>query len=169
MSKKTNQLKIIDKKKLCELKVHPGLKSFFGYSLHKSGLILRGMMENHPLLLENELSGLHCGILYILKTGAVANQLTLGTELGIDKATIVKIIDKLEDQKLVKRVVDPKDRRSKLVSLTEKGKKFLEKVRLMRSELEEKAFATFSKEDEAHLRRLAPLFLEAVMNLKAQE
>lgn len=123
------------------------------------------MMESKHLH-KYDLTAPDCGILYVLHTGSVVNQLTLGQELGIDKATIVKLIDKLEGHKLVKRDVDPTDRRSKLVSLTAKGALIIEKVRLVRTKLETEIFQQFSKEDEAQLRRLVPQFLEALMNVK---
>lgn len=167
MGKKVTKIKKIELPKVAELetKVHPGLKVFFGYSLYKAGMIFRAMMEDKHLY-KYELAAPDCGILYVLSTGAVLNQLTLGQELGIDKATIVKIIDKLESAKLVKRDVDPTDRRSKLVSLTPKGAQMLEKIRVARSEVEAEVFKQFSKEDEAQLRRLIPQFLEALMNIK---
>ena len=86
--------------------------------------------------------------------------------MGIDKATIVKMIDKLEKLKLVKRDVDPSDRRSKFVSLTAKGLTTLEKVRDIRNEIEEEVLGNFSKEDQAQLRRLVPELLEALLNVK---
>lgn len=167
MGKKVTETKNIDIAKLTEYetKVHPGLKAFFGYSLYKAGITLRALMEDKHLY-KYELAAPDCGILYVLHTGSVLNQLTLGQELGIDKATIVKIIDKLEKLKLVKRDVDPTDRRSKIVSLTTKGSAMLEKIKIIRSEVETEVFKQFTKEDEAQLRRLVPQLLEALMNVK---
>jgi DNA-binding MarR family transcriptional regulator len=163
MRKKVTATKKIENE--CETKVHPGLKVFFGYNLFKAGLIYRSLMEAKHLH-KYDLAAPECGILYVLSKGNVANQLSLGHELGIDKATIVKIIDKLEKLKLVKRDVDITDRRSKLVSLTAKGQSTLEKIKTIRNEIEEEVFASFTKEDEAQLRRLVPQLLEVLMNIK---
>lgn len=167
MGKKVIKIKKVERSKTieCETKVHPGLSVFFGYSLYKAGMIFKSMMED-KYLYKHKLAAHDCGILYVLQTGAVVNQLALGQELGIDKATIVKIIDKLENAKLVKRDIDPTDRRSKLVSLTLKGSQMLEKVRLIRQDIETEVFKQFSNEDEAQLRRLIPQFLETLMNIK---
>ena len=156
--KKTKQVE-------CATKIHPELKIFFGYSLHKSGLLYRNLVESCHLL-KFGLATSECGILYILSAGKVVNQLTLGQELGIDKASIVKIIDKLEKLQLVRRDVDPSDRRSKIVSLTQKGKKTLDKVKSVRNELEDQVFSYFSKEDQNHMRRLVPQLLEVLINVK---
>ncbi len=121
-------------------------------------------MEN-KYLAKYELSAADSGILYLLSTGEAMNQLSIGQELGIDKATIVKIIDKLESFKFVKREVDTRDRRAKLVTLTPKGVSLLEKVRESRIEVEQEIFKHFSKEDEKELRRLVPLLLETLTNV----
>ena len=148
-----------------ELKVHPGLKIFFGYNLYKSGLLLRDHIQTVQVDKFN-LTAPESGVLYLLSTGTVMNQLTLGQELGIDKASIVKIIDKLEKMELVKRVVSQIDRRSKNVTLTSKGKTMIDKVRTLRSEIEDEIFETFSREDKNHIRRLIPKLLEVLINKK---
>lgn len=163
MGKKVIKTKKIDTD--CETKVHPGLKVFFGYNLYKAGMIYRSLMESKHLH-KYGLAAPECGILFVLSTGSQVNQLTLGQEMGIDKATIVKIIDKLEKIKLVKREVDPNDRRSKFVSLTPKGRATLEKVRDIRNEIEEEVLGAFSKEDQAQIRRLIPALLEVLLNVK---
>ncbi len=146
-------------------KVHQGLRVFFGYSLYKSGMLFRDLVDFHHV----ERFGLtapECGILFVLSTSKAINQLSLGQELGIDKATIVKMIDKLENLNLVKREVDRADRRSRFVSLTTYGKNQLEKIKKVRNEIEEIFFAKFSSEDANHLKRLVPQMLEVLMNNK---
>ncbi|MBC7429323.1 MAG: MarR family transcriptional regulator [Bacteriovorax sp.] len=148
-----------------ETTVHPGLKNFFGYSLYKAGVIYRELSVHRHAHLHN-LNNPECGVLYVLCTGAVTNQLTLGQDLGIDKATIVKIIDKLEQLNFVKREVDPTDRRSKLLSITPKGKKILDKIASVKKEVEELIFKDFSKEEKDQLTKLVPKLLEVLINLK---
>lgn len=154
-------------KESCTTKVHPGLKVFFGYNLYKSGLLYREFLESSHL--QNfGLSAAESGILYILNTGSIINQLTLGHEMGIDKASIVKIIDKLEKLKFVKRNVDINDRRSKLVSITPKGKLTADKIKSIKSSIEDHVFSSFNKEDQAHMKRLIPQLLEVLMNAKKE-
>ena len=148
-----------------ELKVHPGLKIFFGYNLYKTGLLFRDYIQSVQMRHFN-LTAPESGVLYILSTGSVMNQLNLGQELGIDKATIVKIVDKLEKMELVKRVVSRDDRRSKNVTLTSKGKSMIGKVRSLRSKIEDEIFESFSRDDENHIKRLVPHLLEILINLK---
>lgn len=148
-----------------QLKIHPALKGFFGYSLFKAGMHYRALVEKTNS--HFELTTPLCAILYILSTGDKINQLSLGQELGIDKATMVKNIDKLESMKLVKRTVDTNDRRAKFISLTEKGKKSVAEVRLVRAEQEASILGQLSKADQEHLRRLIPKLLEAILKVES--
>jgi DNA-binding MarR family transcriptional regulator len=56
------------------------------------------------------------------------NQRELGTKLVVSRSDITGIVDRLEKSGYVKRVPHPKDRRIKLLSITEKGKKLINKV-----------------------------------------
>ncbi len=168
MSKKVHKTKKVDDSSnnyTYETTVHPGLRNFFGYSLYKAGIIYReiSVARHHHL---HNLNNPECGVLYVLSTGAVTNQLTLGQDMGIDKATIVKIIDKLEKLNFVKREVDPTDRRAKLLSITPKGLKTLEKIRVIKTEVEERIFSEFSAVEKDQLTKLVPKLLEVLINLK---
>jgi DNA-binding MarR family transcriptional regulator len=169
MSIKVYKTKKVDKETTAsynyETTVHPGLKNFFGYSLYKAGIIYREFSVARHRHLHN-LNNPECGVLYVLSTGAITNQLTLGHDLGIDKATIVKMIDKLEQLNFVKREVDPSDRRAKLISITPKGKKILDKIAEVKAEIEERVFAEFTKDEKEKLMTLVPKLLEVLINLK---
>ncbi len=100
--------------------VHPSLKAYFGYCLYKAALRLRVQMDealSHEKLIAPQL-----GILGVLKDSPPLSQVALGTQMGIDKATIVKLIDDLESRKLVSRHPHPEDRRVNLVQITARGK-----------------------------------------------
>lgn len=47
------------------------------------------------------------------------NQTALADRLGIENPTLVRLLDRMEEQGWVRRVPDPKDRRSKRVELTD--------------------------------------------------
>ena len=53
-------------------------------------------------------------------------QQDMATFLGKDKSGILRIIDSLEEKKLVRRVVDTDDRRKKILMVTKKGEKIIE-------------------------------------------
>lgn len=64
-----------------------------------------------------------CGVLIRLGEGPLS-QHTLGEELGIDRTTVVELIDDLERKGVVERRRNPVDRRSYLLTLTAKGRTF---------------------------------------------
>ena len=61
------------------------------------------------------------GILFLLKSSDTMSMSDLGTALYIDNSTITRLVDRLESHGLVKRVLNPGDRRQYLLSITEKG------------------------------------------------
>src|SRR5205807_7626131 len=62
-----------------------------------------------------------CGVLNLLAEGPVSQQ-ALGEQLGIDRTTMVELIDQLEQQAVVVRRRNPSDRRSYALSLNPKGR-----------------------------------------------
>lgn len=64
-----------------------------------------------------------CGVLIRLAAGAVS-QHDLGEQLGIDRTTVVEVIDELERGGYVERRRNPADRRSYLLTLTPRGRTF---------------------------------------------
>ena len=62
-----------------------------------------------------------CGVLNLLAEGPVSQQ-SLGEQLGIDRTTVVELMDELEEQGVVVRRRNPVDRRSYALHLTPKGK-----------------------------------------------
>ncbi|AQT48381.1 MULTISPECIES: MarR family winged helix-turn-helix transcriptional regulator [Bartonella] len=62
-------------------------------------------------------------------------QKNLAEELGIEHATLVRLIDALEEQGLVVRNVAEDDRRAKRVTLTPEGRETVEEIEAYASEL----------------------------------
>lgn len=65
-------------------------------------------------------------VLQILENMPGIDQRTLAQEVGFDKATIGGVIDRLEARGLLLRTLTPKDRRVKLLTLTEAGTALLQ-------------------------------------------
>jgi len=63
-----------------------------------------------------------CGVLNLLKDEGPASQQEIGEKLGIDRTTMVEIVDELERQGIVRRERSARDRRSYAVTLTPDGK-----------------------------------------------
>jgi DNA-binding MarR family transcriptional regulator len=61
------------------------------------------------------------GVLALIEANAGLSQTRLAEILGIDRSTLVAVIDKLEDQGLVERAARPNDRRSHALKLSREG------------------------------------------------
>ncbi len=156
----------MSKKKLISesvpLTVHPLFRQKLCYSVSKSGVLFRSILEDS--LKQYKLVAPQAGILHILNGYGEYNQNLLGQEMNIDKASMVKFIDGLEKSGLVKRTVDPNDRRAKLIALTAKGKTVQKKIFENHTSLEKEIFKDFTAQEVEVLRELMPRVLQAVLN-----
>ena len=87
---------------------------------------------------------------------------TIGTYVGMDRSSLSRMVDSLEEKGFVRRNNDPEDRRKVLVSLTEKGERCYESLNKISEEMaaeilgmgEEQDFRDFEKSLETMLRVL---------------
>ncbi len=125
--------------------MHEALIPLFGYCFMKSAIKYRK-------LLCQELSRLgvappQMGLLIVLENSGSMNQICLGEELQIDKATMVKLLDALETSGLVRRRSDAKDRRVKLIEITPKGRALLPKLKSKREKTERDFLSPLSQSE----------------------
>lgn len=140
-----------------EMQVSPALRGYFGYCLFKAGARLRLLMDE--AMASHKMQCHHFGILRVLTINEVISQIKLGDELGIDKASMVKLIDHLEKNKYVIRQTDKQDRRVKNVQLTEKGIKALAFCDSIKSRIEADFFKNVTSSEQAILKKLIPQLL----------
>jgi MarR family transcriptional regulator for hemolysin len=67
-------------------------------------------------------------LLKLLRATEPLAQCELALRIGIEPASLVRLLDVLQQEDLVLRTPDPLDRRSKLVSLTERGQSLSAKL-----------------------------------------
>lgn len=139
--------------------VHPALKPYFTYRFYKLALRLRAEVN---LALERvSLLGIQLGLLRVLEVDGVASQVALGRAMGIDKATMVKLLDDLEHKGLVKRVASPGDRRVKQIRITGKGERKLREGERIREAAEKRFFSVLSGPEREALDRTLSTILES--------
>jgi DNA-binding MarR family transcriptional regulator len=68
------------------------------------------------------------GVLALIEANAGLSQTRLAEILGIDRSTLVAVIDKLEGQGLVERAARPNDRRSHALKLSREGQSRFESL-----------------------------------------
>lgn len=100
-------------------------------------------------------------MLRILNIEGRMTQVELGTYLAMDKATMVRMLDSLENLKYVKRVQSEKDRRSKYLELTPAGKKVMAALEKIRNAVEREFLSPLGSQEEAQLRAIVGKLLTA--------
>jgi DNA-binding MarR family transcriptional regulator len=101
----------------------------------------------------------HYRLLRLLYFDGARLQSSIGPALGVDRTTVVAIVDHLEKQKLAKRVRSTDDRRAYLIALTEKGKRVAEKATSLVNAVEENMFSPLTAEEQQVVRKLSARLL----------
>jgi DNA-binding MarR family transcriptional regulator len=96
----------------------------------------------------------HYAVLLVLDEGSRETQGSIADALGYDHGQLVGLLDELQDQELVERQRDPKDRRRHLVSLTAEGKKTLRRLRTLAARLDDEFLEPLSESERATLHSL---------------
>jgi DNA-binding MarR family transcriptional regulator len=94
------------------------------------------------------------GLLNVIGAREGAIQQELGSAMGIDRSTMVSLIDQLESAGLAKRRPSATDRRAREIAITPKGRRLLQRARRMISETEDEVFAGLTAEERSELVRL---------------
>lgn len=94
------------------------------------------------------------GVLTVIAGNSGLSQTQLGNALGIDRSTVVAVIDRLEDRGLVLRMPAPNDRRSHALQLSEEGASLLKRLEEMVRAHERHISRELSAEDQRQLLRL---------------
>jgi len=125
--------------------VQGGLSDLLGYQLRKAQV---AAYQNFAEVLENQnISPGQVGVLLLVRANPGVNQTRVGNALGIDRSTLVAVIDRLEGRELIARTPSLKDRRSHALLLTSAGEAYLKSM-LPRLREHERQIAVRLTDDE---------------------
>jgi DNA-binding MarR family transcriptional regulator len=121
------------------------------------GPLLGRAHEAHRALAAQALAGIGIspkgfGSLSMLAAEGPLSQQGLAERTGIDRTTMVAIVDELERAGVVERRRDPRDRRAYALHITAKGRRVLPQARAMVLEVEESFLAPLGAEDQRRLK-----------------
>src|SRR5919106_5456071 len=94
------------------------------------------------------------GLLNVIGAREGAIQQELGSAMGIDRTTMVSLIDQLEGAGLAKRRPSATDRRAREIAITPKGRRLLQRARGLTSHVEDEVLAGLTAEERSELVRL---------------
>ncbi|MEU6710401.1 MarR family transcriptional regulator [Nonomuraea sp. NPDC046802] len=107
-----------------------------------------------PALEPYGIDGREFGVMWALRAPEPASQLEVAQRLGIDRTTMVAMVDALERKKLVERRPHPGDRRKNIVELTGHGRDTLDGAARAVDAAEEEFLAALPGDDARLLREL---------------
>jgi DNA-binding MarR family transcriptional regulator len=101
------------------------------------------------------------GALTVLDAEGPLPQIELARRQGIDRTTMVAVVDELEGLAAVRRERDARDRRAYALELTPAGHRLLQRARPALAAVEEEFLAPLPAGDRERLRRALRLLVEA--------
>jgi DNA-binding MarR family transcriptional regulator len=101
------------------------------------------------------------GVLLLLSGHEPASQQHAAKRLGVDRTTMVTVLDTLQGKGLVSRRADAQDRRRNVVELTDAGQVILRKAVRASDDAERALLAPLTAQDAQHLRAALQHIVEA--------
>lgn len=130
----------------------PQLSGRLTYLLKRAQLGLEALHEE--LLGPLGLNHRELGVLLFLDAREPESQQQVAGRLGVDRTTMVGLIDGLEDKGLVARSPDPADRRRNVIALTAAGRRTLRRATRASDQAEERLLGDLDADEAARLREL---------------
>jgi DNA-binding MarR family transcriptional regulator len=130
----------------------PRLSRRLTYLLKHALFALDDLHEEH--LASSGINARELAVLLMLGDREPESQQQAAQRLGVDRTTMVSLLDGLESKTLVRRRADPADRRRNVVELTEKGRTLLDEATRASDVAEQRLLADLGDRDAARLRVL---------------
>jgi DNA-binding MarR family transcriptional regulator len=128
------------------------LSIWTGYLLSRAGQRCRDYFD--ALAAPLGIKGRHFSVLALLDEIPGLAQIEMSERLGIDRNTMVSLLNDLETRGLVDRRRDPHDRRAHIVTLTEAGRGVLAEGTELARRTNEAVFASLTPDERVQLRAL---------------
>ena len=130
----------------------PQVQARLGYQLKHAFLALEELHAAH--LADSPVNGRDLSVLLLLDSREPESQQQAAERIGVDRTTMVSLLDRLEGQGLVERRPDPADRRRNVVALTDAGRRVLREATAASDDAERELLAALSPAEARKLRQL---------------
>jgi MarR family transcriptional regulator, organic hydroperoxide resistance regulator len=100
-----------------------GVDDFIGFRLRQAYVAARRHFDETMAHLD--LTQKQCGVLWLIGANSGVSQITLANDLGMDRASMMAIVDRLQDRGLIVRKRSATDGRRQELYVTAKGRKVL--------------------------------------------
>lgn len=136
----------------------------FGFLVHDCARLTRREFERRARAIG--LTRAQWAAIAHLRRNEGCNQSTLADLLDVEPITLARLLDRMEAAGLVKRQPDPKDRRARLIYLTEKAKPLIDRLAEFARDTRASAFAGLSAEEQE---RAIDLMIKVRANLSDRD
>jgi DNA-binding MarR family transcriptional regulator len=126
---------------------HNKLGDNTGYQLRWAYVAVRRHFESAMEKLD--LTQKQTGVLWLIDANPAVSQIALANELGMDRASMMAIVDRLEDRGLIVRKRSAEDGRRQELYVTAKGRKVLAQAKTAIQEHEKWLSSKFTKAELA--------------------
>ena len=132
----------------------------------RPGFLIRRLHQIHVALFMEECAGesitpVQYSILTALDHMGSAEQIVLSGAVGLDTTNVADVLARLERQKVIKRRMSPRDKRMKIVSLTDSGRALLQRIDAGAARAHERTLAALSPTARARFMRDLEHLVEA--------
>ncbi|MBI1201079.1 MAG: MarR family transcriptional regulator [Rhodopseudomonas sp.] len=132
----------------------------------RPGFLIRRLHQIHVALFMEECAGesitpVQYSILTALDHIGAAEQIVLSGAVGLDTTNVADVLARLERQKMIKRRMSPRDKRMKIVSLTDTGRALLQRIDAGAARAHERTLAALSPTARARFMRDLETLVEA--------
>jgi MarR family transcriptional regulator, organic hydroperoxide resistance regulator len=129
-----------------------GLDDLLGFQLRLAYIAISRNFA--AAVVQSELTQKQIGVLWLIGANPGVSQITLANELGMDRASMMAIVDRLEDRDLVVRERSPSDGRRQELHPTPKGRKTLTQCKAAIAKHERWMSARYNEAELAQLMTL---------------
>jgi DNA-binding MarR family transcriptional regulator len=130
----------------------PAVQHRLGYLLKHANLAFAE--HSASALASLQINGRELAVLTVLSADQPLAQHQAAGRLGVDRTTMVDLVDELERKALVSRGPDPSDRRRNLVHLTAKGRRVLTDGALAAEQAERQFLTALSPAEQDQFRSM---------------
>ena len=128
-----------------------GLDDMLGFQLRLAYIAISRQFA--AAMAQIDLTQKQTGVLWLIGANAGVSQIALATELGMDRASMMAIVDRLEGRGLVVRERSQSDGRRQELYVTPKGRRTLSQCRTAIAKHERVITERFSEQELAELMR----------------
>lgn len=131
---------------------------------NRPGFLLRRAHQISSALFANAAGDLNItttqfGVLIVLAAREPVDQVGIARDLRLDRSTTGLVIKNLEDQGLIERLVDPDDKRRRVLRLTTEGANMLRKLRTVAKKSHDQSLSVFTPEETRTFTSLLTKFI----------